>query len=202
MKVIKMSTDFAKEFKLYENVTLSGSRRALLEARSVADIEAEIAKLQQELEQAKVAEKRASYNNNLPQTVWVWDMYVDPADKGDWVSLENDTVFETKEAAIDAGCLLLSELDDEGELGDDDEYVEPDDYTVDAYEIPIWRVSDEVLEWSGLVHLVDSSLTKHPTKCPKCRNVFQLTDAEKTGGVSTIECPFCKAKLKLKAKAN
>lgn len=41
----------------------------LKESRSVADIEAEIAKLQQELEQAKIAEKKASYEGNLPTEV-------------------------------------------------------------------------------------------------------------------------------------
>jgi hypothetical protein len=41
---------------------------ALTESRSVADIEAEIAKLKQELEAAKVAEKRGSYEE-LPTKV-------------------------------------------------------------------------------------------------------------------------------------
>ncbi len=50
---------------LYESV----DSKALKESRSVADIEAEIAKLQQELAQAKVAEKKASYGGNLPTKV-------------------------------------------------------------------------------------------------------------------------------------
>jgi hypothetical protein len=199
-----MSTNFAKEFKLYEHVNenrKAKQRNALLEARSVADIEAEIARLQQELAQAKVAEKKASYGNNLPQTVWVWDMYIDPKDKGTWTSIENDTVFETEEKALDAGWLHLCELDDEGELGDDDEYIEPDDYNVEAYEIPIYRVSDEVLEWSHLAHLIDTNAVKYPARCPKCGNIFQLTDAEKNGTVvSPVECPFCRVKLRLKSK--
>ena len=48
-----MSTNFAKEFKLYEGMY---SKKPLKESRSAADIEAEIEKLQQELQQAKAAE--------------------------------------------------------------------------------------------------------------------------------------------------
>ena len=78
----------------------------LKESRSVADIEAEIARLQQELKQAKVAEKKASYNGNLPKVVYIWDMYLNPSDKGSWTSSElyngkwDGAVFETEDCRI------------------------------------------------------------------------------------------------------
>jgi hypothetical protein len=121
----------------------------LKESRSVADIEAEIARLQQELEQAKIAEKKASYGVNLPKTVWTWDIYLEPAEKGTWTGIENDLVFETEDKALDAAWTLLNELDDEGEL----EY-DPDDYYVEASEIPLSSVSKEVLKYSNLTHLI------------------------------------------------
>jgi hypothetical protein len=122
---------------------------SLTESRSVADIEAEIARLQQELEQAKVAEKKTSYGGNFPKTVWTWDIYLEPAEKGTWTGIESDLVFETKDKALDAAWTLLNELDDEGEL----EY-DPDDYYVEAFEIPLSSVSKEVLSYSNLKHLI------------------------------------------------
>ena len=124
-------------------------KEPLTEARSVADIEADIAKLQQELEQAKVAEKKASYGGSFPKTVWVWDIYLEPAEKGTWTSTDSDVVFETKDKAVDAAWTLLNGLDDEGEL----EY-DPDDYYVEAFEIPISSVSEEVVGYSNLKHLI------------------------------------------------
>jgi hypothetical protein len=136
-------------------------RTPLKEARSVADIEAEIARLQRELADAKVAEKKATYGGSFPGEVWAWDMYIDPADKGTFCSAEkyggvwDGVVFETEDAALDAGWHHLQELDDESELSDDyDEYVEPDDYTVDAFAIPLKDVPASVLEWSNLEHLI------------------------------------------------
>lgn len=122
---------------------------SLTEARSVADIEADIAKLQAELADAKVAEKKASYGGNTPTDVWYWDIYFDPSEKGTWTSIDNDTVFETEDAALDGAYVHLKELEDEGEL----EY-ESDDYYVDAVKIPISKVSADVLEWSGLEYLI------------------------------------------------
>ena len=61
-----------KEFmKVYEELNrVDAKSKPLKESRSVADIEAEIARLQQELAQAKVADKKASYTN-LPTKVWI-----------------------------------------------------------------------------------------------------------------------------------
>jgi hypothetical protein len=141
-----------EEFKLYENMWESKTeqpKQPLTEARNVADIEAEIARLQQELADAKVAEKKASYGGSTPTEVWYWDMYLEPSEKGTWISIDNDTVFETEDDAIDGAYTLLGELDDEGEL----EY-DPDEYYVDAVKIPISKVSPDVLKWSGLEHLI------------------------------------------------
>lgn len=196
-----MNTNFAKEFKLYETLNTKNTPRKtkLVEARSVADIEAEIEKLKQELAQAKVAEKKASYGSKVPRTVWVWSMWADPSDKGGWTSYANDIVFETERKALDAAYLQLSELDDEGELGDGDGggYTDPDDYTVEAYEIPIWRVDDDILTENGLEHLVDRSIVKHMVKCPGCWNIFLVSDTEKTDH-TLVECPCCKARLRCK----
>lgn len=164
-----MKMKLHEEFKVYENMwdtapvkntlketsgkhTTKQPKRLLTEARSVADIEAEIARLQQELEQAKTAEKKASYGGNIPTDVWYWDIYFNPDEKGTWTSIDNDTVYETKDAALNGAYNHLSELDDEGEL----EY-DVDDYYVDAVKIPVSKVSTDALEWSGLGHLLNES---------------------------------------------
>jgi hypothetical protein len=141
-------------YRVYLNPVLEESKtkqskRPLTEARSVADIEADIAKLQAELADAKVAEKKASYGGNIPTDVWYWDIYFDPSEKGTWTSIDNDIVFETEDAAFDGAYEHLRELEDEGEL----EY-DSDDYYVDAVKIPLSKVSADVLEWSGLNHLI------------------------------------------------
>ena len=130
---------------LYENI------------RSSAEIQAEIEKLQQELAQAKIAEKKAAYAGNLPKVVYIWDMYMDANEKGTWTSAElknntyEGTVFETEKDARDAALNLLSELDDEDEL-DSDEW--NDDYYIDAVEIPLSKVSENTLRFSNLDHLI------------------------------------------------
>lgn len=164
-----MSTNFAKEFRLFEtlNSTRKPNKKYLKEARSIteilADIErhqAELQRLEQELEQAKVAKKKASYEGNFPTEVYAWDMYIDPTDKGTFCSAEQTNgiwdgiVFEDEDDAFDAGLYHLRELDTEGELSDDpDEEVEPDDYTIDVFAIPLAAVPKAVLERSGLSHL-------------------------------------------------
>lgn len=133
-------------------------RVELKEARSVAEIKAEIAKLQQELADAEAAEKKARITKR-PEVVYVWDIYLDPAEKGNWFSAEEDdftgmwegTVYETADAAIRAGNLHLDELWDEGDL----EYSRRD-YYIDAQDIPLGNVSDETLSFSGLDHLIES----------------------------------------------
>ena len=155
-----MSTNFAKEFKLYEN--LNGekeskikNKKILKESRSAADIQAEIERLQQELAQAKADEKRSTYNGTFPTTLYTWDIYLDEDDKGTWCGAEKDgidwdgIVYETEDAAIDGGWNLLKELEDEGEL----EY-DPDEYTVEAIAIPFKELTAEILEYSDLEHLI------------------------------------------------
>lgn len=136
-------------------------KEPLTEARSVAEIKAEIRALMTELRDAERAERAAtatSIPTAVPTTpvskaestsVWTWDIYLTPEKKGTWTGIQNDLVFETKDKALDAAWTLLNELDDEGEL----EY-DPDDYYVEAFEIPISSVSKEVLSFSNLNHLI------------------------------------------------
>ena len=125
--------------------------------RSIEEIKAEIAKLQQELADAEVEEKKARIAKR-PEVVYVWDIYLDPAEKGNWFSAEEDdttgmwegTVYETADEAIRAGNLHLDELWDEGDL----EYSRRD-YYIDAQEIPLGNVSDDTLSFSGLDYLIE-----------------------------------------------
>lgn len=125
------------------------------EGKSRAKAKAKAAALQQQIHQSEVADKKASYGNQLPTDVYIWDMYIDPKDKGTWCSATlyngeyDGYVFETEDQAIQWGCDHLSELDHEGEL---DGY--PDDYTVDAVAIPVSKVSQYTLETSNLEHLI------------------------------------------------
>jgi hypothetical protein len=122
---------------------------------------AEIERLKRELEQAITAEKRAFYSGDFPTEVYAWDMYIVPADKGTFCSAEkyrgvwDGVVYETEDDAIAAGRYHLHELDDEGELSDDPaEYVEPEDYTIDVFAIPLKDVPKSVLDQSNLSHLI------------------------------------------------
>jgi hypothetical protein len=107
-----------------------------------------------------VAEKKATYSE-MPSQVYIWDMYLDPADKGTWMSAElyngeyDGVVFETEEEALNAAWYHLQELEDEGELSDwDDDSVDPDDYTIEAIAIPLSKVSEDTLYSSNLEHLI------------------------------------------------
>lgn len=146
-QICKMLADLG--IKVTKGASGRETSSKLKESRSVADIEAEIARLQQELEQAKIAEKKASYGVNLPKTVWTWDIYLEPTEKGTWTGIENDLVFETEDKALDAAWELLNELDDEGELDGD-----PDDYYVEAFEVPLSSVSASTLKFNKLAHLI------------------------------------------------
>lgn len=132
-------------------------RVELKEARSIEEIKAEIEKLQQELADREAKEKRADYGRNLPTEVWIYDMYIDPTDKGTWTSAElyqgkyDGYVYETSDAAIKGGLLHLDELADEDELEG-----EPTDYTVDAFSVPVSDVDEDTLSFSGLDHLIES----------------------------------------------
>ena len=168
-------------------------RAPLKEARSAADIEAEIARLQRELADAKVAEKRAALGGSAPAFVWVWDIYLDQADKGTWVSIDNDTVFETEDDALDAGWVLLNELDDQGDLDEYNEGIEPDDYTVEAYKIPISKVSADVLKWSKLEHLISGDIKHIEVECAKCGKDFSISQNEWDSG--RFKCDHCGKQL-------
>jgi DNA-directed RNA polymerase subunit RPC12/RpoP len=186
----------AKEL-LEAKVSTIKDKQALTEARSIADIEAEIAGLQQELAQAKEDEKRAASKGT--KSVWIWDMYIDAADKGSWTSIDQGVVFETKDKAIEEGSYHLGELDDEGELLDDDENpVDPDEYTVDAIEIPLIRVPEDILRYSRLGHLWDPTTTYDKVgKCSNCLNMLRYNSSELPAGFT---CPYCGTKLKGRSK--
>jgi hypothetical protein len=181
----------------YDKVGITRDKQSLTEARSVADIEAEIARLQQELAQAKEDEKRAASKGT--KSVWIWDMYIDDADKGSWTSIDQGVVFETEDKAIEEGSYHLGELDDEGELLDDDENpVDADEYTVDAIEIPLARVPEDILRDSGLGYLWDPATAYEKAgKCPSCSNMLRYDTSELAAG---FQCPYCSTKLKGKAK--
>ena len=167
-------------------------KKPLKEARSVADIEAEIARLQRELDDAKAAEI-SSAGSTKPAYVYAWDMYADTANKGEWISTDYDMVFETEKAAIDAGYTLLGELDDEGELGDDNEYTDPDDYTVDVIRIPLSSVPAEMLRYSNLNHLATPGTAHRKCHCPKCGNDFYTSQND--WDANKIVCWICEAVL-------
>ena len=152
-----MATNFAKDFKLYENLfskqkKQSNTKKVLKESRSPDEIQAEIDRLTNELQQAKVAEKSSTYTK-FPTELYAWDMYIDKKDKGDWCSAEKEDgtwdgmVYETEEDAINGAITLLGEVADEGELEGD-----PDEYTIDT--IPITELTIEDLEYSDLEHLI------------------------------------------------
>lgn len=134
-------------------------RVELKEARTPDEIRAEIEKLQQELADAEAAEKKASYGGNVPTEVWIYDMYLDPADKGTWTSAELDNgkwdgyVYETEDAALDGAWNHLCELEDEDELEGD-----PDEYTIEAFAVPVSDVDEDTLSFSNLDHLIVESL--------------------------------------------
>lgn len=142
-------------FALWKRLYWTGTNESLKEARNSADIKAEIERLQKELADAEAAEKKASYNGNVPTEVWIWDMYLKPSKKGTWTSAElyqgkyDGYVYETEEDALDGAWIHLGELDDEGELRGD-----PDDYYVEAFSVPVSEVHEETLSYSGLDHLI------------------------------------------------
>jgi hypothetical protein len=93
----------------------------------------------------------SSTNSQQEEVVYIWDMYIDPRDKGTWCSAEkyngeyDGSVFKTKEAAFREGKIHLMELEDEGELRG-----LPEDYDIDVIAIPKNKVSDYTLEFSGI----------------------------------------------------
>lgn len=156
--------DFAVQATIYIGKKVGAkvteaTKETLTEARSTAEIKAEIRALMTELRDAERAEKAAATTPPVapssPTTptptsvVWSYDIYLEEADKGTWTSVDNDLVFETKDKALDAAWLLLTELYDEGELEGD-----PDDYYIEAIDIPLKSVSKETLRYSNLSYLL------------------------------------------------
>ena len=90
-------------------------------------------------------------NSQSAEVVYIWDMYIDPRDKGTWCSAEkyhgeyDGCVYETRVDAQRGGWNHLCELEDEGELRGI-----TTDYTVDVVAIPKSEVSDYTLAFSGL----------------------------------------------------
>lgn len=174
---MKDSTNFAKEFKLYEKLFNGTTKRKLRESRSVADIQSDIArlqdmidKLQAELHKAQVAEKAVAYEDDFPTELFIWDAYLEPDEKGTWTSASlykgewDGAVYETEEEAVDAGYYHLQELASEDELYLEDEegkilYLDPDEYEVEAVAVPLAEVSDDSLERFDLEHLIEFKRT-------------------------------------------
>jgi hypothetical protein len=94
---------------------------------------------------------RPATRDKETDVVYIWDMYVDPKEKGTWCSAEeyngeyDGSVFKTKEAAYNEAKIHLFELEDEGNLRGD-----PEDYDIDIIEIPKAKVSAYTLEFSGI----------------------------------------------------
>ena len=147
-----LNINLSLETDLIENLQEEPGEKK--ETRTADDIQAEIERLQQELQQVKVAEKSATYTK-FPTELWAWDMYMDESKKGTWCSIEKDDftwdgrVFETEDDAIRDAQILLGELDGENELPGD-----PDEYTIDTFSIPITELTVEILEDSDLEHLI------------------------------------------------
>lgn len=137
------------EFKLYKNLWSN----SLLEWK---DSKGNTVKLNNTSNQAV----SKTSNNTSEKVVYAWDMYLDPNDKGTFCSAEqyngvwDGMVYETDIDADNAAWYHLQELETEGELSPDPNiYVEPDDYTIDIFTIPLSEVSDAVLQYSNLEHL-------------------------------------------------
>lgn len=86
------------------------------------------------------------------QPVFIWDIYLDPIDKGTWCSAEKNyvgryegTVYETPLKAHNSAETHLEELEEEGELEG-----KADAYRIDIIAVPISQVDDMTLDWSGI----------------------------------------------------
>lgn len=112
-----------------------------------AEIEAQIAMLQKDLARAKAREAAAKAD----VYVYAWDMYLDPADKGSWISATYNKVYATEKDAYKAGCHELDLCYKDGIL---DDGVMPDDYIIDTIKLPVSQVPTEVLKACGLGHLI------------------------------------------------
>jgi hypothetical protein len=134
-----------EEFKLYEKMWESATT-TLTEARSAADIEADIARLERELAAAKaelLSVRKANLRGKLPAQLYTWDAYKTVAEKGTWTS---EIVHETPEAAKAAGEAIVANNLEPGETFDQ--------YTIEVVAVPFSTISNDTLEDSGLDHLI------------------------------------------------
>ena len=96
----------------------------------------------------KIASNNTTTDNRV---VYIWDMYIDKFDKGNWLSADyyngewQGMVYESKAEALKYGRMHLEELEEEGELRGS-----PDDYDIDIIEVPILKVSKSTLRFSGI----------------------------------------------------
>ena len=99
---------------------------------------------------------KVNTNNNTTQPatyklVYVWDMYIDPEDKGNWRSADDyrgeweGIVYASEFDAIKYGRKHLKELAAKGRLKGD-----LDDYAIDAVAVPVSKVSQYTLKLSGI----------------------------------------------------
>ena len=84
--------------------------------------------------------------------VYIWDIYIDPRDKGTWLSAEKNragyyegSIFGSPEEAKNAAIAHLAELEEEGEL-----LGYPEDYSVDIIQADVSEVEDYTLAWYRL----------------------------------------------------
>lgn len=84
--------------------------------------------------------------------VYIWDIYIDPRDKGTWLSAEKNkagyyegSVFGSPEEAKNAAITHLEELEEEGELSG-----WPEDYNIDITQVGMSEVDDYTLAWYRL----------------------------------------------------
>lgn len=146
-----------EEFKLYENMWGEETEApTLTEARSSAEIRAEIEKLKQELKLALAAEK-GSKNKKEP-VVYIWNRTLNGDIKDSSAAMSRrkgnkliGKVFETKDAAIEEGNNALERADIAGML--EAPYTK---YKIDIAEVLISEVPEETLQKSGLAHLINN----------------------------------------------
>lgn len=99
----------------------------------------------------KISISTAATESSSSEMVYIWDIYINPKDKGIWRSADkyngeyDGFVYETEAGALQGGINHLRELEDELYLEG-----KPSDYTVDAVAIPKAEVSEYTLQFSGL----------------------------------------------------
>jgi hypothetical protein len=149
-----------EEFKLFEEMWDDESPVSTDATRSIAEIKADIGRLEKELDAAR-AELRSAQRVTVaagksPKQLYAWDIYKTEADKGTWTSAYHtaagwEGVFsETYEEAAEAGRDML-----ENNLEHEDPNATPDQYTVDVFAIPLSDITVQALEDSELEYLIE-----------------------------------------------